>query len=235
MASGKGRNPQGFRGRLIGKITPRGKEGGVWEGSEDNMNKNINVPNALSVLRLLVIAPFVYFYLNDQIVPAVTMLVISGLSDMFDGMIARRFNQITPLGQMLDPLADKLTQGAVAICMAIRYPILIPVLIIFVVKEFSMIVAACVLLKKKKNPGPSKWYGKAATVMFYIHPYRGAGDPADAEQHPCNSAACAHRGDDAVCPAPVFSGIPAGAPVGRSEGQDQSGAEGKTGKERIIF
>lgn len=168
MASGKGRNPQGFRGRLIGKITPRGKEGGVWEGSEDNMNKNINVPNALSVLRLLVIAPFVYFYLNDQIVPAVTMLVISGLSDMFDGMIARRFNQITPLGQMLDPLADKLTQGAVAICMAIRYPILIPVLIIFVVKEFSMIVAACVLLKKKKNPGPSKWYGKAATVMFYI-------------------------------------------------------------------
>lgn len=132
------------------------------------MNKNINVPNALSVLRLLVIAPFVYFYLQGEIVWAVAMLVISGLSDMFDGMIARHFNQITALGQMLDPLADKLTQGAVAICMAIRYPPLIPVLIIFVVKEFSMITAACILLKKKKNPGPSQWYGKAATIMFYI-------------------------------------------------------------------
>lgn len=151
-----------------GKIAPYRERGRRWEGSEYRMNKNINVPNALSVLRLLVIVPFVFFYLNDQLVPAVAMLVISGLSDMFDGMIARRFHQITALGQMLDPLADKLTQGAVAICMAIRYPILIPVLIIFVVKEFSMIVAACVLLKKKKNPGPSKWYGKVATVLFYI-------------------------------------------------------------------
>ena len=69
---------------------------------------------------------------------------------------------------MLDPFADKLTQGAVAICMAIQYPILFPILIIFILKEISMIVAACILLKKKKRPCPAKWYGKAATFMFYI-------------------------------------------------------------------
>lgn len=132
------------------------------------MNKNINVPNALSVLRLILIVPFVYFYLNGHILWAIVMLVISGLSDLFDGIIARKFNQITTLGQMLDPFADKLTQGAVAICMAIQYPILFPILIIFILKEISMIVAACILLKKKKRPCPAKWYGKAATFMFYI-------------------------------------------------------------------
>ena len=132
------------------------------------MNKNINVPNALSVLRLLLIAPFVYFYLADRIELAVAALVVSGLSDLFDGMIARRFNQVTVLGQMLDPLADKVTQGSVALCMAITNPILFPVLIIFMVKELSMIIAGCVLLKKKKRPCSAKWYGKVATAIFYI-------------------------------------------------------------------
>ena len=125
----------------------------------------------ITLVRIAMIPFFFAAMLMDFKYHEIVSLVIfavASLTDGIDGYIARHFNQITPLGQMLDPLADKLTQGAVAICMAIRYPILIPVLIIFVVKEFSMIVAACVLLKKKKNPGPSKWYGKAATVMFYI-------------------------------------------------------------------
>lgn len=133
-----------------------------------NGNKNINIPNTLSVLRIILIVPFVIYFMNDQILQAAVVLVVSGLSDMFDGMIARRFNQFTELGQMLDPLSDKMTQGAVAVCLAIKQPILIPLLAIFILKEILMVGAACLLIRKSKRPGGSKWYGKVATTLFYI-------------------------------------------------------------------
>lgn len=132
------------------------------------INKNITIPNALSVFRILLIPPFVFYFLAQQWRPAGMVLVASGLTDLVDGYIARRFHQITELGKLLDPLADKLTQAAVAICMAIAEPVLVPFLAVFVVKETVMIAAACVLLKKKKRPTAAKWYGKAATAMFYV-------------------------------------------------------------------
>jgi cardiolipin synthase (CMP-forming) len=89
-------------------------------------NKNFNVPNILTIVRILLIVPFVIYYTGDQILKAAAVLLLSGLTDMLDGMIARRYHQITELGQMLDPLSDKLTQGAVAICLAVKQPILIP-------------------------------------------------------------------------------------------------------------
>lgn len=131
-------------------------------------NKNVNVPNALSALRILLIVPFVIFFMHNQILLAAAMIILSGLSDMFDGMIARKFNQFTQLGQMLDPFADKLTQGTVAVCLAIKQPLLIPVLAIFVFKELSMIIAGFVLIKRKKKPCGAKWFGKLATGMFYV-------------------------------------------------------------------
>lgn len=132
------------------------------------INKNITIPNALSVFRILLIPPFVLYFLAEQWRAAGIVLVASGLTDLVDGYIARRFHQITELGKLLDPLADKLTQAAVAICMAIAEPVLVPFLAVFVAKETVMIAAACVLLKKKKRPTAAKWYGKAATAMFYI-------------------------------------------------------------------
>lgn len=134
----------------------------------EKKNKNLNVPNALTVLRILLIIPFVAFFVQEEIVPAGIVLAVSGLTDMLDGMIARRFHQFTELGQMLDPLADKLTQGAVAICLAVEQPMLIPLLAIFVVKEILMVAGGIYLLRKNKKPGGSEWYGKTATVLFYI-------------------------------------------------------------------
>ena len=69
---------------------------------------------------------------------------------------------------MLDPLSDKLTQGSVALCLAIQYPILLPFFLIFIIKEVGMVIAALVLIKKRKKPCGSKWYGKIATILFYI-------------------------------------------------------------------
>jgi cardiolipin synthase len=126
------------------------------------------VPNALTVLRILLIIPFVLYFIRDKVIQAAVILAVSGLTDMLDGMIARRFHQFTELGQMLDPLSDKMTQGAVAICLAVKQPVLIPLLAIFVVKEALMVAAAIFLIKKNKKPGGSEWYGKTATVLFYI-------------------------------------------------------------------
>ena len=103
---------------------------------------NWTVPNLLSVIRIAVIPPFAIFFLQGEILWAALMLVISGLSECFDGMIARRFNQVTELGKMLDPLADKLTQATVAVCLGIKYPILVPVLSIFILKDLLMLAGA---------------------------------------------------------------------------------------------
>ena len=100
---------------------------------------------------------------------AAGLLVLSGLSDLFDGMIARKFDQVTELGKMLDPFADKLTQGVVALCLAVKFPVICPVLAIFVLKELTMLgCGAFLLLKRRKRPCAAKWYGKVATVMFYV-------------------------------------------------------------------
>lgn len=131
-------------------------------------NQNLTVPNAMSLFRILMIPVFIYFSLKDNIPGALIALALSGLSDALDGFVARKFNQITELGKMLDPLADKLTQGAVAICIAVRYPSICPLLFLLVTKEIIMLCGACYLLKLKKKPCASKWYGKVSTTLFYI-------------------------------------------------------------------
>ena len=132
------------------------------------INQNLTVPNALSVLRILIIPFFAWYFMQDQLVVAVALLVLSGLSDCADGFIARKLNQVTELGKMLDPLADKLTQGVVALCLAVKFPVIGPVLLVFIAKELVMLCGAVVLLKKQKRPCAAQWYGKVATVMFYV-------------------------------------------------------------------
>ena len=136
--------------------------------NSNNFKENCNIPNLLSILRIIIIGPFVYYFLKDNYVMAAVMIAISGLSDMFDGYIARRFNQITKLGAMLDPVADKITLGSVVICMCIKIPVIMPIIIILLVKEILMLLAGLVLLKKHKTPPPAQWYGKIATIVFYI-------------------------------------------------------------------
>lgn len=131
------------------------------------INQNLTIPNALSVVRILIIPFFAWSFLQDRLPLAVGLLVLSGLSDCVDGFIARKLNQVTELGKMLDPLADKLTQGVVALCLAMRFPVIGPVLLVFIVKELVMLCCAIGLLKKKKRPCAAQWYGKVATVMFY--------------------------------------------------------------------
>ncbi len=131
----------------------------------------MNIPNTLTFLRILLVPCFIYIY---WIVPPdgfywpIILLAFSGLTDIADGMIARKFNMITPLGRFLDPVADKLTIAAVVICLALRHPILWILFGIYAVKELILVSIGLVSLKSWRNSITAKWYGKAATVCLYI-------------------------------------------------------------------
>ena len=129
---------------------------------------NFNLPNILSFTRIIIIIPFVLYFLNDDYLLSAAMLALSGFSDMLDGVIARKLNQITQLGKILDPVADKLTLTAVVICMGIKFPEIFILVVILSVKDLSMLLAGSYLLKKGIEPPAAKWYGKLATVFFYV-------------------------------------------------------------------
>lgn len=127
----------------------------------------VTIPNLLTYLRILLIAPFVISFIKEQYILAMVFLGISALSDCCDGYIARRFNQITALGKMLDPVADKLTLLAVMVCITIMTPQVLPLMVVLIIKDVSMLIGGTILLKKGLNPPAAKWYGKLGTIMFY--------------------------------------------------------------------
>lgn len=129
--------------------------------------QNFNIPNMLSFFRIVVIIPFAIYFLNDDYLLSALFLLLSGLSDMLDGFIARKFNQITMLGKILDPLADKLTLTTVISCMGIKFPELIPVVVILILKDACLLLGGMILLKKGIKPIAARWYGKLATIFFY--------------------------------------------------------------------
>lgn len=138
-----------------------------------SLNKNpedriFTIPNILSMIRIALIIPMVIFFFNRSYIGAVACIAVSGLSDMFDGMIARGFNQITKLGKILDPIADKLTLVAVIICIGVLMPSVRPLVIILAAKDILMLLGGAYLLHRKITPPAAKWYGKMSTVIFYI-------------------------------------------------------------------
>ncbi len=131
-------------------------------------SKNIfTIPNILSYIRILLIVPFVILFLRENYLWAAICLIVSGLSDCVDGFLARKLNQITKLGKMLDPIADKLTLLAVGVCISIAEPLVIPVILILIAKDILMVTGASIMLKKGVMPCASLWFGKVGTVCFY--------------------------------------------------------------------
>ena len=126
------------------------------------------IPNILTTVRLIIIPFFAYFMLNSEsfIVPLL-LFVFSGVTDIVDGWIARRFNMITDVGSVYDPLVDKLMQITAVVCLSVNGTIPGWVICVVAFKEISMI-AVGVVLYLKKIVVHSNWYGKAATVFFYV-------------------------------------------------------------------
>ncbi len=131
------------------------------------MKQILTLPNLLSLLRLLMIPLFVRLYLNGYDGWTAAVLILSGVTDAADGYIARHFNQISDFGKAFDPVADKLTQFAMLICLTARYPMMLLPLILLVVKEaFAGISGIGVIRKTGIVPG-AEWHGKLATMLLY--------------------------------------------------------------------
>ncbi|MBE6807281.1 MAG: CDP-alcohol phosphatidyltransferase family protein [Ruminococcaceae bacterium] len=133
-----------------------------------NVQWKWNIPNALSVLRILLILPFMTLYLLGCDEWAFLVLLLSGVTDMLDGFIARKFNMITDCGKLLDPLSDKLTQISVVAALAYRYIELRPLALLCLIKEVCQAIGSVILLRRKSKVRGSRWFGKLSTIMFYI-------------------------------------------------------------------
>lgn len=126
-----------------------------------------HVPNILTIIRFFLIPVIISYLLKGDYILSFVFLTISGLTDVLDGFIARKFNFITNFGKLIDPLADKATQISVLSVLAIQNVIPLWILIIVVLKEFTMIAGASFLYGKEFVVS-SKWYGKLSTVLFYV-------------------------------------------------------------------
>ena len=132
-----------------------------------NVNKSFTLPNLLTVLRILMVPFLVLSYWQGEYVATVILLMASGLTDIADGWIARHYHQISDLGKILDPIADKLTQFAVMLCLAIRHPILIPVVVIIFAKELLTLIGAVIFVRRGNATPYARWWGKLTTVILY--------------------------------------------------------------------
>lgn len=129
------------------------------------------IPNVLSFFRLILVPVFIVLYIHAGSIQdyrvAGAIVLFSGLTDLLDGLIARKFNQITDLGKILDPIADKITQAAVVFCLMLRFKYMWLIVILFVAKELSMLVWNIILFKDNKRLDGALWYGKVSTAVFY--------------------------------------------------------------------
>ena len=126
-----------------------------------------NIPNVLSVIRILLVFVFVAVFFSGHIYTALFVFLLAGATDVLDGWLARRNNWITHLGKILDPFADKLMQCTVLICLWIKKIIPIWFVIPFFAKELFTLIIGLVVIKRRSVVVVSKWYGKLTVCLFY--------------------------------------------------------------------
>lgn len=126
------------------------------------------IPNLMGYFRILMIPVFAVLYIKEMYPAAFVILALSCISDFLDGKIARKFHMVTDFGKMLDPVADKLTQGMLAIVITFHYPLIIWLLLFFIIKEAYMGIMGLFLIKKGYRINGAQWYGKVCTAVLDI-------------------------------------------------------------------
>lgn len=127
------------------------------------------IPNLLSFLRLALIPVYTSLYLkSDYFLLAAGILTVSCLTDLLDGYIARRFHMISNLGKFLDPLADKITQLTVILCLAARHPLVKALLPLFLTKELLQCTLAYLHFRNGKTLDGALWAGKLSTAVLFL-------------------------------------------------------------------
>ena len=127
----------------------------------------LTLPNILSAVRLVLAGVFVWVYYAVGTVAALIVFLVAGATDLLDGYIARKYNQITDLGKLLDPLADKLLMLCALFCFQDTQRVPLLVFILAAVKEVGMMIGSMYLLRSRKQVVHSNWMGKTAMAAFY--------------------------------------------------------------------
>lgn len=137
--------------------------------NNENLKKIFTVPNVISMFRLVLIPVFVWVYIGARNnLLTVILLAVSGLSDVLDGLIARKFNMVSDLGKALDPVADKLTQIAMLFCLVFRYRYMLIPLLLLTVKEIIAGTTGIAVIRATNEVRSAEWHGKVATFSLYV-------------------------------------------------------------------
>ena len=131
--------------------------------------KKKDIPNILSLLRILaaIAFPFVFFSTFPNVIPAMILFVAAGATDVMDGYLARRYNWISDTGKVMDPIADKLMQAMVLVCMSIKSIIPVWLTVVCIIKELAVLGGSAIILGSRHTVVVSKWCGKLAVCVFY--------------------------------------------------------------------
>ena len=131
-------------------------------------SKILTVPNLFSLFRLLLIPVIVWLYwFQKDYFPAGALLILSGLTDLADGYIARHFNAVSNVGKILDPIADKLTQAAMLFCLVTRFPLMAAPFGFLVIKELFIGTTGLLMIRKTGKVVGADFHGKVATTLLY--------------------------------------------------------------------
>lgn len=127
----------------------------------------MNIPNLISAARIFLVPLFVSYYLNGKVTAAMGVVLLAAASDVLDGAIARRFNMVTRLGKILDPVADKLMQAAMMLCAALETPAVWLLLGLHVLREAVLSLTGLHVILVTGQVHSAKWYGKLCTTLIY--------------------------------------------------------------------
>ncbi len=124
-----------------------------------------NIPNVLTMIRMILIPVFVVLFFNDRKMAALAVFCAASFTDFLDGFLARRLNQITDFGKLFDPLADKLMVLTAMVCQTFWGPLPLVAVLIVALKELVMVFGGMFMLSRNVVVY-SNYYGKAAQVGF---------------------------------------------------------------------
>ncbi|CDA29989.1 MULTISPECIES: CDP-alcohol phosphatidyltransferase family protein [unclassified Eubacterium (in: firmicutes)] len=137
---------------------------------KDWKREYFSIPNLMGYFRLILIPVYLMVYIHadgmKDYAIAAGILLLSALTDFFDGKVARRFDMITDWGKILDPIADKLTQGIVVISLIFRYRFMAIVLVIFIVQQLGQGILGLIYIKKSGKVEGAKMFGKVSTAFL---------------------------------------------------------------------
>ena len=129
------------------------------------------IPNWMCFVRIALIPVFSVLFVKESYIAAFIVMIVAALTDVFDGKIARKYNMVSNLGKILDPIADKLSQIAIVVILIVKFwsfdgPLKC-LLFLFIFKELVMVIAGVILLSLGMRPVAAEVWGKVATVVFY--------------------------------------------------------------------